>query len=164
MIFCAHLPSIVTICPLYPRLLCSSYVDYPHSRSNCSSCLYITGRSRPYWRPTRTDSRKEWRACAYHREGRNIHLGQRGAGIQPRTLEIYNLLGILPDYFENGSTVVPRCVYEMPGGVKPVKIFNMSPYEEPTSSVPFVNIFPTFEEIAAKAVAEEPLSSRTRSQ
>ena len=68
------------------------------------------------------------------------HKGQRGSGLQPRTLELYNYLGVLSDITSKGSLMVPRCVYEMPEGRKPIKIFNMSEYEEPTPSVPFVSI------------------------
>ena len=66
------------------------------------------------------------------------HLGQRGSGIQPRTLELYNLLGVMPDLLKGGKFLIPRCVYEMPGGRKPEKIYDMSPFQEPTPSVPFV--------------------------
>ena len=71
-----------------------------------------------------------------------LHVGERGAGIQPRTLEIYNYLGMLPEYISNGALMAPRCVYEMPGGVKPIKVFDMAPYQEPTPSVPFVSTSP----------------------
>ncbi|PCH36573.1 monooxygenase [Wolfiporia cocos MD-104 SS10] len=37
----------------------------------------------------------------------HFHIGQRGAGIQPRTLEYYNLLGVLPDTWERSIPLLP---------------------------------------------------------
>lgn len=68
-----------------------------------------------------------------------FHVGQRGAGLTPRTLELYNFLGVLPDIMKNGSAVFTHCIYELPGGRKPLKIFDMSPHEDPTPSVPYVS-------------------------
>ena len=93
-----------------------------------------------------------------------FHLGQRGSGIQPRTLEIYNYLGMLPDYLNNGGLLVPRCVYEMPEGVKPAKIFEMSRYEEPTPSVPFVSSALERGVSVLTLVLEEPLGHWARAQ
>lgn len=70
-----------------------------------------------------------------------FHSGQRGSGIQPRTLEVYHFLGVLPDVLARGSGMLKRCIYEMPGGIKPAKIIDMSPHAEPTPSVPFVRSF-----------------------
>ncbi|CCM01285.1 uncharacterized protein FIBRA_03334 [Fibroporia radiculosa] len=73
-----------------------------------------------------------------------FHLGQRGAGIQPRTLEVYNLLGILPDVYARGIPMKPMCFYKLPGGVEPLKTFYMTPPEEPTPSVPHIVAFMSF--------------------
>ncbi|CCM01287.1 uncharacterized protein FIBRA_03336 [Fibroporia radiculosa] len=70
-----------------------------------------------------------------------FHLGQRGAGIQPRTLEVYNLLGVLPDVYARGLSGRKMCFYKLPGGVEPLKKFYMYPPEEPTPSVPFINLW-----------------------
>ncbi|OBZ69547.1 hypothetical protein A0H81_10283 [Grifola frondosa] len=42
-------------------------------------------------------------------------LGQRGAGIQPRTLEYYNLLGVLPDVLAHSIPVMRMRMYKLPG-------------------------------------------------
>ncbi|KAF9804694.1 hypothetical protein IEO21_09271 [Rhodonia placenta] len=68
-----------------------------------------------------------------------FHIGQRGAGIQPRTLEAYNLLGVLPDIVSRGMELRPLRFYKLPGGVEPSKTFNMFPVEEPTPSTPYIN-------------------------
>lgn len=91
-----------------------------------------------------------------------FHVGQRGAGIQPRTLEIYNYLGMLPDYLNNGSLLVQRCVYEMPEGIKPIKIFDMSPHGDPTPSVPYVSTTIQRVKLLLIRLLEEPLGNRAR--
>ncbi|EED85350.1 hypothetical monooxygenase [Postia placenta Mad-698-R] len=68
-----------------------------------------------------------------------FHIGQRGAGIQPRTLEAYNLLGVLPDIVSRGGDLRPLRFYKLPGGVEPSKTFDMMPIEEPTPSTPYMN-------------------------
>ncbi|EED83918.1 hypothetical monooxygenase [Postia placenta Mad-698-R] len=68
-----------------------------------------------------------------------FHMGQRGAGIQPRTLEAYNLLGVLPDIVSRGIDLRPMRFYKLPGGVEPSKTFDMMPIEEPTPSTPYIN-------------------------
>ncbi|CCM01288.1 uncharacterized protein FIBRA_03337 [Fibroporia radiculosa] len=81
----------------------------------------------------------------------NHHVGQRGAGIQPRTLEAYNFLGILPDIYARGIPLMPMRAYRLPGGVEPLETFDIVPIEEPTPSAPFINPFllgqPAAEEI-----------------
>ncbi|PCH36572.1 monooxygenase [Wolfiporia cocos MD-104 SS10] len=83
----------------------------------------------------------------------HYHRGQRGAGIQvfpfpfpakhshnryvqPRTLEYYNLLGVLPDILERGIPVVPIRIYKLPGGTEPIKTFPMVEFEENTPAIP----------------------------
>ncbi|THH18854.1 hypothetical protein EW146_g2205 [Bondarzewia mesenterica] len=67
------------------------------------------------------------------------HVGQRGAGVMPRSLELYNLLGVLPDVFDNSAAALPMRSYEMPGGREPVKTWRMSSIDEPTPAVPWPN-------------------------
>lgn len=69
------------------------------------------------------------------------HVGQRGPGIQPRTLEIFHFLGVLNELVKGGGPMVKRCIYEMPEGRKPLRMFEMAPVEEPTPSVPYVSCF-----------------------
>ncbi|KAJ3518626.1 hypothetical protein NM688_g9412 [Phlebia brevispora] len=68
-----------------------------------------------------------------------FHYGQRGSALMPRTLEVYNFLGVLADCTKTGNHPFKRCIYEMPEGRKPMKIFEMFTYEDPTPSVPFRN-------------------------
>ncbi|CCM01284.1 uncharacterized protein FIBRA_03333 [Fibroporia radiculosa] len=82
------------------------------------------------------------------------HLGQRGAGIQPRTLEVYNFLGVLPDIYARGIPLMQMRTYKLPGGVEPLETFYMVPSEEPTPSVPFMNTW-----LLAQPTAEEILRS-----
>lgn len=67
------------------------------------------------------------------------HIGQRGSGIQPRTLEMFRFLGVADDIVAGGHRLVKRCIYEADDPRKPAKIFEMSPWEEPTPSVPYVS-------------------------
>ncbi|KAF5381232.1 hypothetical protein D9757_007843 [Collybiopsis confluens] len=68
------------------------------------------------------------------------HLGQRGAGVMPRTLELYNFLGILPEIFEHSADALPMQNFEIPGGKVPLKKWRMVPVEEPTPAVPWPNV------------------------
>ena len=68
-----------------------------------------------------------------------FHMGQRGSGLQPRTLELLNYIGALPDVLNGGSLLHKRAIYEVPGGRKVLKVVDLSPYEEPTPSVPYVS-------------------------
>lgn len=85
-----------------------------------------------------------------------FHTGQRGAGLQPRTLELYSFLGVLPDILEGGSLLVKRCIYEMPEGRNPVKTFDISPYEDPTPDVPYVS---RIVEVHLLLISSIPMSS-----
>ncbi|OCH86093.1 hypothetical protein OBBRIDRAFT_807016 [Obba rivulosa] len=66
------------------------------------------------------------------------HTGQRGAGIHPRTMEVYNFLGVLPDVLSASRPVSPIRVYKLPGGTEVVKEFRMVPRTDPTPAVPYV--------------------------
>ncbi|PCH36565.1 monooxygenase [Wolfiporia cocos MD-104 SS10] len=68
----------------------------------------------------------------------HFHTGQRGAGIQPRTLEYYNLLGVLPDIWEQGIPPMPVSMYKI-GESKPIKTFHMIEIEEDTPAIPHNN-------------------------
>ncbi|KZT64163.1 monooxygenase [Daedalea quercina L-15889] len=66
--------------------------------------------------------------------------GQRGAGIQPRTLEIFNYLGILDDVRAKGiKSPYQRRVYKLPGGVEILKTTIMLEQDDPTPSTPIPN-------------------------
>ncbi|PCH36626.1 monooxygenase [Wolfiporia cocos MD-104 SS10] len=67
------------------------------------------------------------------------HTGQRGAGIQPRTLDLYNLLGVLPDILAKGTPMAAIRIYKLPGGTEPIKTVYINPHEEPTAAIPHPN-------------------------
>ncbi|KAL0954605.1 hypothetical protein HGRIS_003565 [Hohenbuehelia grisea] len=67
------------------------------------------------------------------------HAGQRGAGVMPRTLEMYHFLGVLPDVFAQSADPLPMQSYEIPGGRVPLKTWRMSAVEDPTSDIPWPN-------------------------
>ncbi|KAI0090682.1 FAD binding domain-containing protein [Irpex rosettiformis] len=66
-----------------------------------------------------------------------FHKGQRGAGNQPRTLEIYNALGTLPDIFKEGHVPMPVASYKIQDGKEVVLKMDMVEVGEPTPDVPF---------------------------
>ncbi|EEB96654.1 hypothetical protein MPER_04176, partial [Moniliophthora perniciosa FA553] len=56
----------------------------------------------------------------------DFNVGFRGAGIQPRTLELYKLLGILSD-FEERTTAIPTVKFYASGQDQP---FSEAPFLE----------------------------------
>ncbi|KAG7093483.1 hypothetical protein E1B28_007158 [Marasmius oreades] len=67
-------------------------------------------------------------------------VGHRGSGLQPRTLELYKLLGILPDIQNQSGPFPPMKVYTSPEGPEPVKEFSMIEDLEATPEYPLVNV------------------------
>ncbi|TFY58683.1 hypothetical protein EVJ58_g6268 [Rhodofomes roseus] len=66
--------------------------------------------------------------------------GQRGAGMQPRTLEVLNYLGVLNDVLAKAIiSPTQRRVYKLPGGTEPLKTVTMLQYDKPTPSTPIDN-------------------------
>ncbi|KAJ3847350.1 FAD binding domain-containing protein [Lentinula lateritia] len=66
-------------------------------------------------------------------------IGQKGAGIQPRSLEMHHFLGTLPDFLDVGKALPPCTVYKIPGGTEILKTFELIPYEEPRPDIPYNN-------------------------
>lgn len=66
-------------------------------------------------------------------------LGQRGAGIMPRSLELFSHLKIVDDVLKQGISVPLVRSYRMPEGVEVFKEFSMSPSLEPTATNPYLN-------------------------
>ncbi|KAF9002995.1 monooxygenase [Cyathus striatus] len=66
-------------------------------------------------------------------------VGERGAGIMPRTFEIHNILGTLPDILKIATPIPTRRTYELPGGTKPLMDEDIAPYIEPTYHTPYAN-------------------------
>ncbi|KZT05380.1 monooxygenase [Laetiporus sulphureus 93-53] len=69
----------------------------------------------------------------------SYHAGSRGAGVMPRSLELYNYLGVLPDMQAEGVSLIPNRVYKLPGGVEVLKEFYMQTPQDPTPDVPYIN-------------------------
>ncbi|KAH9913060.1 monooxygenase [Fomitopsis serialis] len=67
------------------------------------------------------------------------HPGQRGSGLQPRTLELFHFLGVLDDVQVNALSVMPRREYKLPGGTETLKVETIAPIEDPTPATPYVN-------------------------
>ncbi|KAL0953688.1 hypothetical protein HGRIS_004884 [Hohenbuehelia grisea] len=67
-------------------------------------------------------------------------VGQRGAGIMPRSLELFHLLGV-GNEIEKQGIFSPRVrIYDMPEGIHPIQTFDMQPWNEPTPTCPYLNI------------------------
>lgn len=67
-------------------------------------------------------------------------IGQRGAGIQPRSLELLKFLGVLPDVTKLAISLPQMCMYKMPEGIEPAKVFDVTgePWK-PTPDIPYVS-------------------------
>ncbi|KAJ4492013.1 FAD binding domain-containing protein [Lentinula edodes] len=66
-------------------------------------------------------------------------IGQKGAGIQPRTLEMHHFLGTLPDFLSVAQSMPPCTIYKIPGGTEILKTFELNPHEEPKPDTPYIN-------------------------
>ncbi|KAG5647438.1 hypothetical protein DXG03_009368 [Asterophora parasitica] len=67
-------------------------------------------------------------------------LGQRGAGIMPRSLELFNAFGFADQVVKLAIPPPPTLQYQLPKGTHPINEFEMSPNAPPTPSCPFTNI------------------------
>ncbi|KAL1672846.1 FAD binding domain-containing protein [Schizophyllum commune] len=66
-------------------------------------------------------------------------LGQKGSGIQPRTIELYKFLGLLDDVQARSGYPQPLVHYKLPGGTEIEREFAMAERVEPTPDVPYSN-------------------------
>ncbi|KAJ7137951.1 monooxygenase [Mycena epipterygia] len=66
-------------------------------------------------------------------------IGSRGAGIQPRTQELYDILGVLTDIKREAVYTPMNRIYELPEGIKPLRTFSISPWVDPTPGIPHAN-------------------------
>ncbi|THV05570.1 hypothetical protein K435DRAFT_834684 [Dendrothele bispora CBS 962.96] len=67
-------------------------------------------------------------------------IGQRGSGIQCRTIEVYKFLGILPEILEaSGPASSLKVEQWAPGGKEPERIVEMVSFVEDTPSRPYNN-------------------------
>ncbi|KAL1723926.1 FAD binding domain-containing protein [Schizophyllum commune] len=66
-------------------------------------------------------------------------VGQKGNGLQPRTLEVFNCLGVLDDVLTGSGTFKPVRVYKMPGGVEVAKEIHPTTLKDPLPDKPWPN-------------------------
>ncbi|KAL1755003.1 FAD binding domain-containing protein [Schizophyllum commune] len=67
-------------------------------------------------------------------------VGQKGNGIQPRTIEVLNLLGVLDDFWKRSINLKRLRLYEMPGATKVAKEIALEPIVDPTPDKPWPNL------------------------
>ncbi|KAF7370666.1 FAD-binding-3 domain-containing protein [Mycena sanguinolenta] len=67
-------------------------------------------------------------------------LGQRGAGIMPRSLELFSALGIGEEILRRAIPPPQAVIYQVPGGVEVLSRFDMWPPSEPTPQRPFPTV------------------------
>ncbi|KAJ7248154.1 monooxygenase [Mycena haematopus] len=65
-------------------------------------------------------------------------IGSRGSGVQPRTLELYDILGVLPNILKSGESIPLVAKYE-PGKIEPVATVRLVQHVEPTPDTPHPN-------------------------
>ncbi|KAL1695604.1 FAD binding domain-containing protein [Schizophyllum commune] len=66
-------------------------------------------------------------------------VGQKGNGLQPRTLEVFNSFGVLDDVLAGSGTFKPVRVYKMPGGVEVAKEIIPTTLKDPLPDKPWPN-------------------------
>ncbi|KAI0816870.1 monooxygenase [Trametes gibbosa] len=69
-----------------------------------------------------------------------FHTASRGAGVQPRSLEVYHFLGLLPDIHKRLQHTPPFVSYKLPGGTEVARTWSLYEIIEPTTDRPFTNI------------------------
>ncbi|KAJ3515495.1 hypothetical protein NLJ89_g1721 [Agrocybe chaxingu] len=65
-------------------------------------------------------------------------IGQRGSGITPRSLEVFEALGIVNQVLKKAINVPKVCLYKLPGGTEVLKEIERATLE-PTPTCPYVN-------------------------
>ncbi|KAL1662103.1 FAD binding domain-containing protein [Schizophyllum commune] len=67
-------------------------------------------------------------------------VGQKGNGIQPRTIEVLNLLGVIDDFWKRSINLKKLRLYEMPGATKVAKEIALEPVVDPAPDKPWPNL------------------------
>lgn len=57
---------------------------------------------------------------------------------KPRSLELLNFLGVLPDIFEHAVPFWDMRLYKLPGGTEPIRTWPLAPRKDASPSVPWV--------------------------
>ncbi|KAL4243826.1 hypothetical protein ABKN59_011512 [Abortiporus biennis] len=68
-----------------------------------------------------------------------FHESQRGAGIQVRSLELYNFLCVYNDIKAGSIPLLPICTYKLPGGREAASLNALAPTVDATPDIPFPN-------------------------
>ncbi|KAK7050557.1 FAD-binding-3 domain-containing protein [Favolaschia claudopus] len=76
--------------------------------------------------------------------------GSRGAAIQPRTLELYDILGILPDILKAGELLRPSIAKYEHGETNPTTFVKVVDIMEPSPDTPYPNTYYVDQEIHEK--------------
>ncbi|KJA28211.1 hypothetical protein HYPSUDRAFT_34602 [Hypholoma sublateritium FD-334 SS-4] len=66
-------------------------------------------------------------------------IGERGAGVSPRSLELHKILGTFSEVYGDGKPIPLRREYDPLDGHKPVKTFPMLPSSDSSAGVPHPN-------------------------
>ncbi|EED85348.1 hypothetical monooxygenase [Postia placenta Mad-698-R] len=61
------------------------------------------------------------------------------AALAYKTLEAWNLLGVLPDILSKSMGLLPMRFYKLPGGVEPAKTIDLITPEDPTPDTPYIH-------------------------
>ncbi|KAJ3502989.1 hypothetical protein NLJ89_g8635 [Agrocybe chaxingu] len=67
-------------------------------------------------------------------------IGQRGAGIMPRSFEVFGFLGIADKVIARGRSLMKLRLWKTPGGVEVIKEMDMHTDTDPTPSIPYPNM------------------------
>ncbi|KAF7292762.1 FAD-binding-3 domain-containing protein [Mycena indigotica] len=76
----------------------------------------------------------------------NHRNGSRGTGVQPRTIELYDIIGCLPP-LQEASGFHPTIAHYKPGEKEPFNLSNMVDWIEPSPNVPHPNHFSLPQEV-----------------
>ncbi|KAL4248923.1 Rifampicin monooxygenase-like protein [Abortiporus biennis] len=68
-----------------------------------------------------------------------FHQSQRGAGVQPRSIELYKFLGLYDEIKAGSIPVLPIRNYKLPGGREVESVVTLLPPIEETPGVPYPN-------------------------
>ncbi|KAJ8518264.1 hypothetical protein ONZ45_g4623 [Pleurotus djamor] len=69
----------------------------------------------------------------------SYHVGSRGFGVQPRTLELFETLGVCDDVQKIATPIPTMRAYKLPGGTVPVKTWDLYEKGEIWPDRPFAN-------------------------
>ncbi|KAJ7583220.1 FAD binding domain-containing protein [Mycena floridula] len=86
-------------------------------------------------------------------------LGQRGAGIAPRSLELFHILGLGKEILQNARPMPLVKTYDIHGGLKSLQTFEMSPVSQPTATIPYPNLM-LLGQVSLERILREELAKK----